>query len=32
LFQEGGADMDIRAELDAFVIEADKCLAESTIE
>jgi multiple sugar transport system substrate-binding protein len=32
LFQEGGADMDIQAELDAFVIEADKCLAESTIE
>ena len=32
LFQEEGADMDIQAELDAFVIEADKCLAESTIE
>jgi ABC-type glycerol-3-phosphate transport system substrate-binding protein len=32
LFMEGGADMDIQAELDAFVIEADKCLAESTIE
>jgi multiple sugar transport system substrate-binding protein len=32
LFQEGGAEMDIQAELDAFVAEADQCLAESTIE
>lgn len=32
LFQEGGATMDIQAELDALAAEADKCLAESKIE
>jgi multiple sugar transport system substrate-binding protein len=32
LFQEGGATMDIQAELDKLAADADKCLAESKIE
>jgi multiple sugar transport system substrate-binding protein len=32
LFQEDGATLDIRAELDKLAAEADQCLAESTIE
>jgi len=32
LFQEDGATMDIKAELDKLAAEADKCLAESKIE
>jgi multiple sugar transport system substrate-binding protein len=32
LFQDAGATMDIQAELDKLAADADKCLAESTIE
>jgi len=32
LFAEGGAEMDIQFELDKLAADADKCLAESTIE
>jgi len=32
VFQEGGADLDLQAELDQLAADADQCLAESTIE